>query len=75
MIALMGEGFKMIESAERRWRTVNAPHLVALVRVLTISQLPTTRHNNILPAKTNPCTIGVYFLGGNLSGSLIPLKI
>jgi transposase-like protein len=24
--------FKLIESAERRWRTVNAPHLVALVR-------------------------------------------
>ena len=24
--------FKLIESAERRWRAVNAPHLVALVR-------------------------------------------
>ena len=24
--------FKLIESAERRWRSVNAPHLVALVR-------------------------------------------
>jgi len=24
--------FKLIESAERRWRVVNAPHLVALVR-------------------------------------------
>jgi len=24
--------FKLIESAQRRWRTVNAPHLVALVR-------------------------------------------
>lgn len=23
---------KLIESAERRWRAVNAPHLVALVR-------------------------------------------
>ena len=25
--------FKLMESAQRRWRTVNAPHLVALVRV------------------------------------------
>lgn len=24
--------FKLIESAQRRWRTMNAPHLVALVR-------------------------------------------
>jgi hypothetical protein len=24
--------FKLIESAQRRWRMVNAPHLVALVR-------------------------------------------
>jgi putative transposase len=24
--------FKRIESAQARWRTVNAPHLVALVR-------------------------------------------
>jgi hypothetical protein len=24
--------FKLIESAQRRWQTVNAPHLVALVR-------------------------------------------
>lgn len=24
--------FKLIESAQRRWRAVNAPHLVALVR-------------------------------------------
>jgi hypothetical protein len=24
--------FKLIESAQSRWRTVNAPHLVALVR-------------------------------------------
>jgi len=24
--------FKLIESAQARWRTVNAPHLVALVR-------------------------------------------
>ena len=24
--------FKLIEAAERRWRSVNAPHLVALVR-------------------------------------------
>jgi putative transposase len=24
--------FKLIESAQRRWRLVNAPHLVALVR-------------------------------------------
>jgi len=25
--------FKLIESAQARWRAVNAPHLVALVRV------------------------------------------
>ncbi len=24
--------FKLIEAAEQRWRSVNAPHLVALVR-------------------------------------------
>ena len=24
--------FKLIESAQQRWRTVNGPHLVALVR-------------------------------------------
>jgi hypothetical protein len=24
--------YKLIESAQRRWRSVNAPHLVALVR-------------------------------------------
>jgi putative transposase len=30
--AAMGMAFKLIESAERRWRMVNAPHLVALVR-------------------------------------------
>jgi hypothetical protein len=24
--------FKLVESAQARWRTVNAPHLVALVR-------------------------------------------
>jgi hypothetical protein len=24
--------FKLIDSAQRRWRAVNAPHLVALVR-------------------------------------------
>jgi len=27
--------FKLIESAQRRWRTVNAPHLAALVRAGT----------------------------------------
>ena len=27
-----GDGFKLIESAQDRWRCVNAPHLVALVR-------------------------------------------
>ena len=25
--------FKLVESAQRRWRMVNAPHLVALARV------------------------------------------
>jgi hypothetical protein len=28
----LGMAFKLIESAQRRWRMVNAPHLVALVR-------------------------------------------
>jgi len=28
--------FKLIESAQRRWRMVNAPHLVALVRAGTV---------------------------------------
>jgi hypothetical protein len=28
--------FKLIESAQARWRTVNAPHLVALVRALAL---------------------------------------
>ena len=27
--------FKLIDSAQRRWRMVNAPHLVALVRAGT----------------------------------------
>jgi hypothetical protein len=26
------QAFKLIESAQRRWRMVNAPHLVALIR-------------------------------------------
>ncbi|MGH3402323.1 MAG: IS256 family transposase [Streptosporangiaceae bacterium] len=30
--AALAMAFKLIESAERRWRMVNAPHLVALVR-------------------------------------------
>jgi putative transposase len=29
--AVLGMAFKLIESAQRRWRMVNAPHLVALV--------------------------------------------
>ena len=28
----MAMAFKLIESAQGRWRAVNAPHLVALVR-------------------------------------------
>ena len=32
--------FKLIESAQTRWRAVNAPHLVALVR----AGAPPTRH-------------------------------
>jgi transposase-like protein len=31
-VAGIAMAFKLIESAQRRWRTVNAPHLVALVR-------------------------------------------
>jgi transposase-like protein len=30
--AALGMAFKLIESAQRRWRMVNAPRLVALVR-------------------------------------------
>ncbi len=30
--AALAMAFKLIESAQRRWRVVNAPHLVALVR-------------------------------------------
>ena len=30
--AALAMAFKLIESAQRRWRMVNAPHLVALVR-------------------------------------------
>ena len=30
--AALGMAFKLIEAAQRRWRMVNAPHLVALVR-------------------------------------------
>lgn len=28
--------FKLIEAAEARWRAVNAPHLVALVRAVAV---------------------------------------
>jgi hypothetical protein len=31
-VAALAMGFKLIESAQARWRAVNAPHLVALVR-------------------------------------------
>jgi hypothetical protein len=34
--------FKLIESAQTRWRAVNAPHLVALVRAGAFPQ-PLTR--------------------------------
>jgi putative transposase len=30
--------FKLIESAQTRWRAVNAPHLVALVRAGAVSK-------------------------------------
>ena len=30
--AALAMAFKLIESAQRRWRMVSAPHLVALVR-------------------------------------------
>lgn len=30
--AALARVFKLVESAQQRWRTVNAPHLVALVR-------------------------------------------
>jgi hypothetical protein len=31
-VAALAMTFKLIESAQQRWRAVNAPHLVALVR-------------------------------------------
>jgi hypothetical protein len=34
--ARLAMAFKLIESAQRRWRMVNAPHLVAL-RLLTVT--------------------------------------
>ena len=40
--AALGMAFKLIESAQRRWRMVNAPHLVALVRAGAIF------HNGVL---------------------------
>jgi len=30
--AALAMAFKLIESAQRRWRMVNAPHLIALMR-------------------------------------------
>ncbi len=33
--AALTMAFKLIESAQQRWRSVNAPHLVALVRAGT----------------------------------------
>ncbi|MFF4257723.1 hypothetical protein ACFY1L_41700 [Streptomyces sp. NPDC001663] len=32
MAAAPAMGFRLVESAQQRWRAVNAPHLVALVR-------------------------------------------
>ena len=34
-VAGVAMAFKLIESAQQRWRAVNAPHLVALVRAGT----------------------------------------
>ncbi len=34
----MAMAFKLIESAQARWRAVNAPHLVALVRAGATSE-------------------------------------
>ena len=42
--------FKLIEAAQNRWRAVNAPHLVALVRAgATFRQRPTRRATRRAP--------------------------
>lgn len=46
--------FKLLQSAERRWRAVNAPHLVALVRAghgstrASLSNDPTTTNQDVI---------------------------
>jgi hypothetical protein len=37
-VAGVAMAFKLIESAQTRWRAVNAPRLVALVRVSAVSK-------------------------------------
>ena len=63
--------FKLIDAAQERWRAVNAPHLVALVRagarfecgklverepVLEATQAPTTPLFSRPPPRINPST-------------------
>ncbi len=43
--------FKLIESAQTRWRAVNAPHLVALVRA------GATFHNGVLVERQSECGV------------------
>ena len=41
--------YKLIEAAQTRWRAVNAPHLVALVRAGNVA---------VTPDDTNPIRFG-----------------
>ena len=47
----MAMAFKLIESAQTRWRAVNAPHLVALVRAGATLQERQTRRTTRRPAR------------------------
>jgi hypothetical protein len=48
--------FKLVESAQRRWRMVNAPHLVALVRsgAVFVNGKLIERPDDQPPAASNP---------------------
>jgi hypothetical protein len=52
--------FKLIESAQRRWRMVNAPHLLALVRAgaTFVNGKLVERPNDHEPATSEPSQTG-----------------
>ena len=59
--------FKVIESAERRWRAVNALHLVALVRAgaASSSNDPTDQRVVIRTSRDTPIHRSDYFSGSS----------